>query len=299
MTNPCEYCQIVGHTLSKCKHPTIHDFYEAKKCMATKVARLSDGALKYWLNKEPLITLKVLCKFQCIGLRGNLRETFMDRVFQQFRIEREEVVPIVLPLPYYEIVSSDDDTSEEVIEEVITIEVNEIEEVIEEIEEVIQAPSNEIEVIANEANEIANEIEEVSRRPVRLRRQTVPFQQYMTRARRPQMIRTRPVITAVNTPVRVTCDKKNNKNNKNPFYEDECPICWDTKAYIRTQCGHKFCSCLMQLIVNPKQTEYGPAECKCPLCRAPVKSVKFKNNDYYTLLKSVSSGLACKIRCIS
>jgi hypothetical protein len=239
----------------------------------------------------------------------------MDRVFQQFRIERERGGEErgeggerggggreVVPLPYYEIVSSNDDTSEIVI----GTPSNEIEVIANEIEEVIQAPSNEIEEVQEV---IANEIEivqEVSRRPVRLRRQTVPFQQYMTRARRQPMIRTRTVITTVNPPVRVTCDKKNNKsnknnknNNKNPFYEDECPICWDAKAYIRTQCGHKFCSCLMQLIVNPKQTEYGPAECKCPLCRAPVKSVKFKNNDYYTLLKSVSSGLAGKIRCIS
>lgn len=60
----------------------------------------------------------------------------------------------------------------------------------------------------------------------------------------------------------------------NDFVDNEmCAICLETEPYIKTECQHLFCNCLLHHI-----SKYNA---KCPLCREEIKTVSYNNRDIF------------------
>jgi len=62
--------------------------------------------------------------------------------------------------------------------------------------------------------------------------------------------------------------------------EPTCSICLTAEPYYRTQCGHEFCSCLLQHLVEYKRSA-------CPLCRTPVESINTPSEPCYQSMRIV------------
>jgi len=75
---------------------------------------------------------------------------------------------------------------------------------------------------------------------------------------------------------------------KRPQKVDDCPICLETPSFLKTQCGHAFCHCLLQVVFAAHAKK---EEARCPYCRGDIQRLTFLKEDAYMLLKSVAPGL--------
>jgi hypothetical protein len=66
------------------------------------------------------------------------------------------------------------------------------------------------------------------------------------------------------------------------YNEPTCSICLTAEPYYQTQCGHDFCSCLFQHMI-----EYGKQS--CPMCRTNLTSVRTTSEPCYQSLRMVGS----------
>jgi hypothetical protein len=66
------------------------------------------------------------------------------------------------------------------------------------------------------------------------------------------------------------------------YNEPTCSICLTAEPYYQTQCGHDFCSCLFQHMI-----EYGNQS--CPMCRTDLTSVRTTSEPCYQSLRMVGS----------
>lgn len=88
--------------------------------------------------------------------------------------------------------------------------------------------------------------------------------------------------------IRVLMMKKQPKNKST----EPCPICYQTNTAIKTQCGHWYCSCLLQYIIAKTATKQQQNEeqtvvsCPCPLCRTPIQKIHFINQLQYDLIEN-------------
>jgi hypothetical protein len=80
----------------------------------------------------------------------------------------------------------------------------------------------------------------------------------------------------------------NVKPNKKNSIKEECPICLASHTCIETQCRHRFCSCIMNVISKQALEKKNAA---CPCCRTPIETVKFSEEAQYKLLKNISGTL--------
>jgi len=76
---------------------------------------------------------------------------------------------------------------------------------------------------------------------------------------------------------------------RRPNKMDVCPICLETPSFLKTQCGHAFCHCLLQVVFAAHAKK---EEASCPYCRGDIYRLTFLKEDAYLLLKSVSVGLS-------
>jgi Ring finger domain len=67
------------------------------------------------------------------------------------------------------------------------------------------------------------------------------------------------------------------------MFADDCPVCLEKKATMRTQCGHVFCSgCIMKVcMVKPV----------CPYCRESVRGLQVVDRELYEMWKVLSPAL--------
>lgn len=66
------------------------------------------------------------------------------------------------------------------------------------------------------------------------------------------------------------------------YNEPTCSICLTAEPYYQTQCGHDFCSCLFQHMI-----EYGKQS--CPMCRTDLQKVSTTSEPCYQSLRTVGS----------
>jgi len=64
------------------------------------------------------------------------------------------------------------------------------------------------------------------------------------------------------------------------FNEPTCSICLTAEPYYQTQCGHDFCYCLLEHVI-----QYGNHS--CPLCRNDVISIKTSSQPCYQSMRMV------------
>jgi hypothetical protein len=75
---------------------------------------------------------------------------------------------------------------------------------------------------------------------------------------------------------------------KDKYIQENCPICLETKTFIRTQCKHLFCQCILQHICQKQQNNNVPS---CPICREEFKKLTFTHRSHFNVIKSMSAKL--------
>lgn len=61
--------------------------------------------------------------------------------------------------------------------------------------------------------------------------------------------------------------------NQEILKNETCSICLETTSYIKTNCNHQFCNCILYNIVKNNL--------KCPMCREEIKSIEYNNLEIY------------------
>jgi hypothetical protein len=64
--------------------------------------------------------------------------------------------------------------------------------------------------------------------------------------------------------------------------ENVCSICLSNETFMKTQCGHHYCSCLLEAV-----TKYNNDD--CALCRSKVVEITIKTRQVYESLRACNS----------
>jgi hypothetical protein len=93
---------------------------------------------------------------------------------------------------------------------------------------------------------------------------------------------------------------KRNKGESSSFKEKAshndiiCPICIEEKAYIKTNCNHDFCICIVKTLMQYSKTNHN---IECPYCRGEIKRLRMIDEEKYKIVEAVSglwSNIVCK-----
>ena len=286
----CEYCKSRQHALHLCKHPSLKLYCCEQRKRLIRASTESEESMMQWLNTEPMVALKVLCKQQHISIRGNTRARFIEKLVSVYKTHNTLEVQVDTTVSeslegfvQNEVQNEVQNNPSNEINDFYNLSYNEIENTLQ--NEVQNEVENEVqnEVQNNPSNEVQNEAQDMTtRRSRRIQRRITRYEPptYHVAHAENDWIKYR------NTPVqKIKCSYEKPRKTDSLFYKDDCPICFEPQAYIITQCNHTFCSCIMQEIMKPG------SQSRCPYCRTTITSLRFKHIAYYNVLKSVSAGL--------
>jgi hypothetical protein len=62
--------------------------------------------------------------------------------------------------------------------------------------------------------------------------------------------------------------------------EEECCICLSSSVYIEAQCGHRFCHCIQQQLLQYNK--------KCPMCRVEINRLVIEDRRVYDCMRMMN-----------
>jgi len=158
-----------------------------------------------------------------------------------------------------------------------------------EIEETIATPSVTIpETVSTMSGRIIRPLHrfepEISRRQTQTQTMEQRQRQRDSRGANAERQKKKPPITISQIRYRKGCE----------FYEEDCPICLDEKSYIATNCKHRFCTCIIKVVIQCRKED---RLVQCPYCREKVTRLQMIHPRFYKIVKNVlgtSKDIVCK-----
>lgn len=289
--NRCPFCKNLQHiALFLCSE------FQQKVILCEKTKQLvtynTETSLRHWLDQETENILSLLYRQKLKGRKKRMRnkQEWVDAIVE---IRRPRLIQ---PVATTHIEPATEDTQQNAVmqqpeEQGQEAEEDEQEEQEEETDESIATPSVTIqEPVSTMSGRIIRPLHrfepEISRRQSQTMEQRQQRQRDARGARGAKAERQRktPPIAISQIRYRKGCE----------FYEEDCPICLDEKSYIITNCKHRFCSCIIKVVIQCRRQDRQP---QCPYCRENVTRLQMIHPRFYKIVKNVlgmSKDIVCK-----